>query len=137
MIAIKPKYHSRKYCYGGSGIFDVLKKVISKTASSAVAQKVINAATSDGLKTIAKSTVAHKFADAVVNGATSATQKAVENAIIDTLRKRKASTSVEYNKKIKIDESLKRKLSDTTTTNGKKLKIDISNLINGSGIVLD
>ena len=118
MIVIKPKYPSRKYCYGGSGIFDILKKIISKTASSTVARKVINAATSDQLKTIAKSTVAHKFADAVVNGAVSATQKAVEDVLIKKLQKRKAPAPTTIGKKLKAD--------------------DITNLINGgSGIILD
>ena len=117
MILIKPKYHARKYCYGGSGILDaIFKNVINK--------KVVNAATKDGLKNIinkaASSTIAHKVADAVVNGATSATQKAVENTVTDLLLKRKAPAAV----------------------NGgriKKLKVDISNLMNkaGSGIVLD
>ena len=126
MIVVKSKYHVRKYCYGGSGIFDaILKNVINKTTSSAIAQKVVNAATKDGLKNVinkaAKSTIAHKIADAAVNGATSATQKAVENTVTDLLSKRKS-----------------------TTANGgsvkKKFKVDISNLINkssGSGIVLD
>lgn len=122
MIAIKSKYPSRKYCYGGSGILsDILKKIVSKTASSTVARKVINAATTDGLKAIAKSTVAHKFADAVVNGAASATQKAVEDVLIK-----------------KIQQKRKAPASTTTTTIGKKLKADdITNLINGSGIILD
>ena len=126
MIVVKSKYHARKYCYGGSGIFDaILKNVINKTTSSAIAQKVVNAATKDGLKNVinkaANSAVAHKVADAVVNGATSATQKAVENTVTDLLSKRKASTTADGG-------SIK-----------KKLKVDISNLINksGSGIVLD
>ena len=126
MIVVKSKYHARKYCYGGSGIFDaILKNVINKTTSSAIAQKVVNAATKDGLKNIinktANSAVAHKVADAVVSGATSATQKAVENTVTDLLSKRKAPPAT-------AGGSVK-----------KKLKVDISNLINksGSGIVLD
>ena len=128
MIVVKSKYYARKYCYGGSGIFDaILKNVINKTTSSAIAQKVVNAATKDGLKNVinkaANSAVAHKIVDAAVNGATSATQKAVENTVTDLLSKRKAPPA-------------------TAADGGcvrKKFKVDISNLINksGSGIVLD
>ena len=127
MIVVKSKYHARKYCYGGSGIFDaILKNVINKTTSSAIAQKVVNAATKGGLKNVinktANSAVAQKVADAVVSGATSATQKAVENTVTDLLSKRKSPTTAEKGGSVK-----------------KKLKVDISNLINnsGSGIVLD
>ena len=126
MIIVKPKYHARKYCYGGSGIFDaLLKNVINKTTSSAIAQKVVNAATKHGLKNVinqaANSAVVHKVMDSVVNGATSATQKAVENTVTDLLSKRKAPPPA------------------TGGSVKKKLKVDISNLINkgGSGIVLD
>ena len=86
MIIVKPKYHARKYCYGGSGIFDaLLKNVINKAANSAVV---------------------HKVMDSVVNGATSATQKAVENTVTDLLSKRKApppATGGSVKKKLKVD----------------------------------
>ena len=124
MIIIKPKYHTRKYCYGGSGLLDaILTNIINKTTSSAIAQKVVNAATKDGLKNVinkaANSVIAHKVADAVVNGATSATQKVVENTVVDLLKRKTPTTSEGGSVK-------------------KKLKVDISNLINsGSGIVLD
>ena len=117
--------NGRKYCYGGSGILDaIFKNVINKATSSAIAKKVVNAATKDGLKNVinkaASSTIAHKVADAVVNGATSATQKAVENTVTDLLLKRKAPAAIDGGRI-------------------KKLKIDISSLMNkaGSGIVLD
>ena len=126
MIIVKPKYHARKYCYGGSGIFDaIFKNVINKTVTSVIAQKVVNAATKDGLKTVinkaANSVIAHKVVDAAVNGATAATQKAVENTVTDLLSKRKAPAAI------------------AEGSGGKKVKIDISSLINkgGSGIVLD
>ena len=97
MIVVKSKYHTRKYCYGGSGLLGaILKKAINKTTSSAIAHKVVNATTKDGLKKVinkaASSTVAHKIANAAVNGATSATEKAVENKVTDLL-KRKAPTT--------------------------------------------
>ena len=127
MIVVKSKYHTRKYCYGGSGILDaILKNVINKTTSSVIAQKVVNAATKDGIKNVinkaVNSTITHKVADAVVNGATQATQKAVENTVADLL-KRKAPPVTDGGGR----------------TNKKKFKVDISNLINssGSGIVLD
>ena len=51
MIIIESKHHTKKYCCGGTGIFDtILKKVISKTISSAIARKVVNAATKDNVK---------------------------------------------------------------------------------------
>ena len=128
MIVVKSKYHVRKYCYGGSGIFDgILKNVINKTTSSAIAQKVVNDVTKDGLKNVinktANSVVAHKIVDAALNGATSATQKAVENTVTDLLSKRKAPPAAAEGGCVR-----------------KKFKVDISNLINkssGSGIVLD
>ena len=122
MIVVKAKYHTRKYCCGGSRILDaILKNVINKTTSSVIAQKVVNAATKDGIKNVinkaAHSTIAHKVADAVVNGATSATQKAVENT---------------------VTELLKRKAPATDGGGKNKLKVDISNLIDSSsGIVLE
>lgn len=71
--------------------------------------------TKQGLKKVinkaTSSSIAHKLADAVVDGVVSG----AENAIIDTL-KRKGSTG------------------DGGT---KTLKIDLTDLINGSGIVLD
>ena len=146
MIVVKPRYSVRKYCYGGSGFFDTILKNVT---SSAIAQKVVNAATKDGLKSVinkvGNSSITHKVVDAVVNGATSATQKAVENAITDIL-KRKAPTDADDDnntrivKKRKINGGkLKRKLPETETEarGNKKIKINLSNLINGSGIVLD
>ena len=89
MIVVKPRYSTRRYCYGGSGVFgDLMKKVVSST----IAQKVVNAATKDGVKNIinkaVSSPIAHKVADSVVDGAASATRKVVENAIVETLMKR-------------------------------------------------
>ena len=137
MIVVKSKYHIRKYCYGGSGILDILKHVIRKTAPAVIAQKVVNATTKEGIKRVinkvGNSTITHKVVDAVVNGATLATQKAVENAVTDILTKRKEPVK-----------KLKRKfpeISAATTNKDKKIKIDVANLINssssGSGIVLD
>ena len=124
MIVIKSKHHTRKYCYGGTGIFDtIFKKVINRATSSAIAQKVVNAATKNNIKKVinkaATSAITHKVADAVVSGATSATQKAVEDKVTDIL-KRKAPPP-------------------PPPVSNKKLKIDVSKLINasGSGIVLD
>lgn len=126
MIVIKSKYPKKKYCYGGTGIFDtIFKKVINKTTSSAIARKVVNAATKANIKKVinkaATSAITHKVADAVVSGAASATQKAVEDKVTDIL-KRKAPPPPR-----------------SAPVKNKKLKIDVSNLINatGSGIVLD
>ena len=91
----------------GSGIFSRIFKKISEKVTKDGLQKVINRATS--------STVAHKVADAVLRGATSATEHVVESAIIDTLKRKQPE------KKEKT----------------KKIKLDISDLVNGTGIVLD
>ena len=76
MIVVKPRYSVRKYCYGGSGVFGNL---LSKVVSSTIAQKVVNAATRDGVKNIinkaVSSPIAHKVADSVVDGAASATKR--------------------------------------------------------------
>ena len=124
MIVIKPRYPRRKYRSGESGIFgNLFKKVIS----SAIAEKVVNATTKQGLKKIinnaVSSPIAHKFADAAVNGATSATKQAVKKTIIETLKRPRKETAVVENKKV---------------NNIKKLKLDLSKIVNsGSGIVLD
>jgi hypothetical protein len=120
MIVVKPRYPERKYCYGGSGVFGNL---LSKVVSSTIAQKVVNTATRDGIKSIinkaVSSPIAHKFADSALQGATSATQKLVENAIVETLKR-------------------PRKEEDKKKNGNKKSRIDITDLVNGgSGIVLD
>ena len=121
MIVVKPRYSKHTYCYCGS---DVFGNLLSNVASSTIAQKVVNAATKDGVKGIINkapsSSIVHKMADSVLKGATSATQKVVENAIVETLMKRP------------------RKEEKTKTAGGnKRIKIDVTDLINGSGIVLD
>ena len=88
MIVIKSKHPTRIYCYGGTGIFDtIFKNVINRATRSAIAQKVVNAATKDNIKKAinkaATSAITHKVADAVVSGATSDTQKAVEDKVTD------------------------------------------------------
>ena len=76
MLVVKPRGGgSRKYCYGGYGIFDA----ISRKMLSSGLQKVRS--------TGARSANAQKVADAVVNGATSATQKAVEGAVNEAINK--------------------------------------------------
>ena len=112
MISIKPRYPERRYCYGGSGVFgDLMKRA---------AQKVLNTATKDGVKGIinkvVSSPITHKVADSVVDGAASATKKVVENTIV---------------------ERFKRPRKEEKTKNNKRVKIDVTDLIDGSGIVLD
>lgn len=116
MIVVKPKYPTRRYCYGGSGIFSNL---INRAVSSTIARKVINTATKDGVRGIinkaVSSPIAHKLADGVVDGAASATKKVVENAIVERFKRPR-----------KEEEG-----------NNKRVKIDVTHLIDGSGIVLD
>ena len=120
MIVIKPRYPKRRYRYGGSGVFgNLFKKVIS----SAIAEKVVNAATKHGVKKIinnaVSSPIAHKVVDAAVNGAASATKQAVEKTITEALKRPR--------------EEVSKKKKDI-----KKLKLDLSKIVNsGSGIILD
>ena len=114
MLVIKPRYHT------GSGLFGNLFKKITKDS----VKKVIKHAVS--------SPIAHKVADAVVKGAVTATEKVVENTIIDKLKKRPApSVPSQLTKRQKID----------TIINGSGLeevveKAIIKKII-GTGIVLD
>ena len=109
MITVKPRYPKRRYCYGGSGIFGDLMK------------KVLNTTTKDGVKGIinkvVSSPITHKVADSVVDGAASATKKVVENAIVERFKRPRKE--------------------DKTTKKNKRVKIDVTELIDGSGIVLD
>ena len=111
MLVIKSRYQTRK---SGSGVFGRIFKKISEKITKDGLTKVINKATS--------SAVAHKVADAVLRGATSATEKVVESAIVDTLKRKQQQPTTE-----------KKKKKEGT----KKIKLDITDLVNGSGIVLD
>ena len=96
MILVNPKFHRRKYCYGGSGIFDIFRKVISKSISSVGKQglkKVINK--------VAQSKIVHKLIDTAVDGATSGVKKVVENAIVQGAKLKKPPL-VFKNKKARI-----------------------------------
>lgn len=108
---------SKKYVYGGSGIFDsITKKLFQKGLKSAI---------SSG----AKSAIGQKIADAVVNGATNATKKAVEETANSAFNKVKSYAS---------KKTVKRKQTDSKDIPAvKKPKININTLIDGSGIVLD
>ena len=130
MLVIAPRGGgTRRYCYGGSGIFDT----ISRKMMASGFKKAISSG--------AKSAIAQKVADAVVNGATSATQKAVEGAV------KEAINTVKPYVKDSLQKLVSRKRPHNTTTtitpppysgyNVKKSKININSLIDGSGIVLD
>ena len=59
MLVVKPRGGgSRKYCYGGSGIFDV------------ICSKMLSSGFKKAISTGARSAIAQKVADAVVNVAT-------------------------------------------------------------------
>ena len=45
MLVVESKHGTRRYCYGGSGIFDVLKKVVNSSIAKRIAESVINGAT--------------------------------------------------------------------------------------------
>ena len=120
MLLVKPKRSKRIYSfYTGGGVFsDLTKKFFSKGIK-------------DVINTAAKSAIAQKVTNAVVSGATTEAEKALKNAVSDTVnhlkskRKRKNPTAVTT-----------AAVSDLVSA-GKKAKININNLINGSGIVLD
>ena len=85
MLVVESKHGTRRYCYGGSGIFDVLKKVVN-------------------------SSIAKRIAESVINGAT---QKLVETAI--GRRTKRAATVVDNKETAKKKQRLNEDGSSTTT----------------------
>ena len=61
MLDIEPKFPELKYSYGGLGIFNIAKKLISKTSYSAIAKKIINSATTKNLQKAANSTIGQEI----------------------------------------------------------------------------
>ena len=138
MLVIKSRGRGmRRYCYGGSGVFDTIgRKMFSSGLKTAISSS-------------AKSAIAQKIADAVVNGATSATQKAAETAVNEVI-----NTVTPYVKKsVKklagkkrplnlVGQHIEAKIPKAAKTAVKHIvskipQIDINSLIDGSGIVLD
>ena len=94
----------------GSGIFSSIFKAIASKAAKSGAKNAI--------KKVLASKVTHKLATIVAKGAAKGTAKLVERKIADLKRPRETERGQGLLPK-------------------KKIKIDISNLVNGSGIVLD
>ena len=126
MIVIKSIYNR----FSGSGLIGNLFKKITKDRVK------------DVIKQAASSSIAHKVKNAVVKGAVAATEKVVENAIVDNLKKRPLSPpsdSSQLTKRQKIEniinsgsglEKVVEKAIIENLNHPKKRKI-------GSGIVLD
>ena len=74
MLDIPPKYET------GSGIFDIAKKLIQKTASTDIGKKVLDSATTKNLKRAADSTIGKELTKQVLIGVAKGTQNATESA---------------------------------------------------------
>ena len=74
MLDIPPKYET------GSGIFDIAKKLIEKSTSSAIGKKVLSSATASNLKRAANSEIGKELTKQVLSGVAKGTQNATESA---------------------------------------------------------
>ena len=106
MLIVNPKFHRRKYSYGGTGIFDIFK-VIFRTVGKQGLKKVISSVGKQGLKKVinkaAKSKIIQKVIESAVDGATSGVKTVVENAIINGGKRKAAVKSpLVFKKKAKI-----------------------------------
>ena len=120
MLVIESK-SCRKSGSSGSGLFDIAKNLINKTANSALARKVINSATTKNLQRAVDSEIGKEIKRSVLTGVSKASESTAQS-VFDKLgiapppprtRKRKKKTKV------------------TTTTKSKKGKGC------GEGIVFD
>ena len=75
--------------YSGAGIFDIAKKLIQKSSTSAIAKKVLNSATAKkvlnsttakNLKRAANSAIGQEIKKSVLTGVTEASKNAAEGA---------------------------------------------------------
>ena len=112
MLIFKAKYAKSKYVYGGSGIFDIAKKIIQKSANSGIGKKVINSATTENLKKVANSSFGQEIKKSILAGVSEASN----DIVTDTA------------KRVGLPVSNKRRIK-RTPTKAKKRK--------GNGIVLD
>ena len=105
MLIVNPKFHRRKYSYGGTGIFDIFK-VIFRTVGKQGLKKVISSVGKQGLKKVinkaAKSKIIQKVIESAVDGATSGVKTVVENAIINGGKRKAAAAPLIFKKKAKI-----------------------------------
>ena len=105
MLIVHPKFHRRKYSYGGTGIFDIFTKVF-RTIGKQGLKKVISSVGKQGLKKVinkaANSKIIHKVIESAVDGATSGVKTVVENAIINGGKRKTSVKSPLVFKKAKI-----------------------------------
>ena len=121
MLIVKPRSGKTKYQYGGCGIFD------------SISRKLFSTGMKKAISTAAQSAITHKVANAVVNGATTAAEKAINNAVTDTVNYIKPRI---IGKKRTAEETKSITDSQQQPQDLKKQKL-INSLINGSGIVYD
>ncbi len=76
MLVVESKNIIKK----GAGLFDIAKSILGKASKSAIADKVINTATTANLKRAANSALGKELQKSVLSGVTSATQSATQNA---------------------------------------------------------
>ena len=75
MLDIPPKYETT-----GSGILDIAKKLVQKTASTEIGKKVLDSATTKNLKRAADSAIGKELTKQVLTGVAKGTQNATESA---------------------------------------------------------
>lgn len=69
-----------RYSIDGQGIFDIGKRIIQKSANSAIGRKVLNSATTKNLKRAADSAIGKEIKKSVLSGVTEASKSAAEGA---------------------------------------------------------
>lgn len=74
MLDIPPKFKR------GSGIFDIAKKIVEKSANSNIGQKVLNSATTKNLKRAADSAIGQEIKKSVISGVAKGAKNATESA---------------------------------------------------------
>ena len=76
MLDIEPKYLPSS----GKGLFDIGKKIIQRSANSALAKKILSSATTKNLKKAADSAIGQEIKKGVLSGVTEASKSAAEGA---------------------------------------------------------
>ena len=69
-----------KSCRKGSGLFDIAKSLINKTANSTLAKKVINSATTNNLKRALDSEIGKELQKSVLSGVSKGSESVTESA---------------------------------------------------------
>ena len=94
-----------KSCRKGSGLFDIARNLIGKTANSSLAKKVINSATTKNLQRVLDSEIGKELQKSVLTGVSKGSESVTQSAFkklglpVPTRRKRKKKTKVTKSKR--------------------------------------